>query len=228
LRAGDTGNALKGFQDLETQNPHVSSLAYLVAMAAMRSGNTGLAEVQAARSIRNGEKVSDAITLHALIEAQKGGDPKARKFGDPLLRSELLLRQAMLADVANPLPMIELSAILRRQRKNAEAIGILRAARSRVQPVDLLPFIDAIIGLATLQDSPDWDLPEISDPGKDLGSAISAACISMRKGRFREAEKILTNIRNQTTPALFRYLMNGRAIRTYSREPELREFFRQH
>jgi thioredoxin-like negative regulator of GroEL len=225
LRAGKSGEALQVFQELETRNPDVASMAYLVALAAMRSGNVALAGERAALSIRKREKVSDAIALQALIQARKSAGPKDQKFGDNELRSELVLRQAILADVSNPLPMIELSALLREHGKNDEALEVLRATRSRVQPVDLIPFVEATIRLATLQASPDGDLAVPGDPDKDLTAAFSAAYIAMRKGRFDEAAKILNSARGRTDPALFRYLMNDQAIRPYSREPQLREFF---
>jgi hypothetical protein len=225
LRTGKSGEALKVFQELETENPDVGSISYLVGLAAMRSGNAGLASEQADLSIRKREKVSDAIALQSLIQAKKIAGPKAQKFGDSQLRSELALKQASLADVSNPLPMIELSALLREHGKTEEALEVLQATRSRVQPVDLIPFVEATIRLATLQASPEGELAEPPDPDKDLTSAFSAAYIAMRRGRFDEAAKILKSTRNRTDPALFRYLMNDQAIRPYSREPQLREFF---
>lgn len=225
LRAGKSGEALKTFQALEAQNPDVSPMAYLIALTAMRSGDMDLAEEKAALSIRKREKVSDSIALQALIQAQKSGDPNTKKFGDNMLRAELALKQAMLADISNPLPMIELSALLREQGKTDEALEFLRAARSRVQPVDLIPFVDTTSSLAVLQASPDGALTEPANPDKDLTSAFSAAYIAMRKGHFDQAAKILNSTRSRTDPALFRYLINDRAIRSYSREPQLREFF---
>ncbi|MEI8310852.1 MAG: tetratricopeptide repeat protein [Verrucomicrobiota bacterium] len=226
MRGGNPGNALKAFQELEAKNPGVSSMAYLAALAAMRSKNFGLAEEQAARSIRKRERVSDAITIQALLQIQKSEDPNLKKLGDQTLRSELLLRQAMLADPANPVPMIELASLLRRQRKYAEAINLLQAARSRVQPVDLPPFLEATVALATLEAIPDSDLPAAGNPDRDLPSAFSASYISMRKGHFGEAAKILKSVQTRTSPAFFRYLMNDMAIRPYSRQLELSEFFR--
>jgi hypothetical protein len=225
LRAGNPGNALKTFRELEAENPGVSSMAYLVALAAMRSKNFALAEEQAARSIRKQERISDSMAIQALIEMQKSEDPNTKKLGDHVLRSELLLRRAMLADPANPVPMIELASLLRGQKKNAEAIQLLQAARTRVQPFDLPPFLEATIVLATLQSTPDSQLPSAGDPGKDLPAAIAAAYLSMRKAQFGEAAKSLKAIRNQTTPSSFRYLMNDQAMRPYSGVLELREFF---
>lgn len=226
LRAGKPGEAMKAFQDLELRNPAVSSLSYLVALAAMRSRNFALAEEQAELSIRKRERVSDSITIQALLQIQRSEDPNIRKLGDQALRSELLFRRAMLADPANPVPMIELAGLLRRQKKSDEAIQLLQAARTRVQPFDLPPYLEATIILATLQATPDSDLPAAGDPDKDLPTAISCAYISMRKGRFGDAAKILEGIRSKTAPSYFRHLMNDPALRPYAGVQELRAFSR--
>ena len=139
-----------------------------------------------------------------------------------MLRAELILRRAALADPANPVPMIELAALLRQQRKFDEAIDLLKAARSRVQPFDLPPFLEAAIVLTTLQNKADPDLPGIGDPEKDLPSGISAAYVSLRRGQFTEAAEILKGIKNRTAPGYFRYLMNDPAIRPFSNQRELR------
>ena len=226
LRGGRSSEALMAFQEIEAKNPDVASMAYLSALAAMRSRNFALAEEQAERSIRRKERVSDSMAIQALLQIQKSEDPNVRRLGDQTLRAELILRSAMLADPANPVPMIELASLLRQQRKSDEAIELLKAARSRVQPFDLPLFLEATIVLATLQGTADADLPVIADPGKDLPSAISAAYVSMRRGQFTEAAEILRGIRNQTAPGHFRYLMNDLAIRPYFKQRELGEFFR--
>ena len=222
LRAGRPADALAAFQQVQATNPGVASMAYLTALAAMRSKNFALAEEQAALSILRRERVSDSMAIQALLQIQKSEDPNSRKFGDQMLRAELILRRAALADPANPVPMIELAALLRQQRKFDEAIDLLKAARSRVQPFDLPPFLEAAIVLTTLQNKADPDLPGIGDPEKDLPSGISAAYVSLRRGQFTEAAEILKGIKNRTAPGYFRYLMNDPAIRPFSNQRELR------
>lgn len=222
LRAGKPADALAAFQKVQAANPGVASMAYLTALAAMRSKNFALAEEQAALSIRRKERVSDSMAIQALLQIQKSEDPTSRKFGDQMLRAELILRRAALADPANPVPMIELAALLRQQRKFEEAIDLLKAARSRVQPFDLPPFLEAAIVLTTLQNKADPDLPGIDDPEKDLPSGIAAAYVSLRRGQFTEAAEILKGLQNRTAPGYFRYLMNDPAIRPFSNQRELR------
>jgi len=225
LRAGNPAVALKKFQNLQAENPGLSSTAYLIALSALRSKNFALAEEEAARSIRRNERVSDALAIQALIEVQKSEAPDLKKLGDHVLRAEMLLRQAMLADPANPVPMIELAGLLRRQRNSAEAIQLLQAARTRVLPFDLPPYLEATIMLTSLQGTPDEELSS-ADPSPDLPGTISAAYILMRKGRFNEAAERLKVIQSRTPPSFFRYLLNDPALRPYSQVPELSVFFR--
>ncbi len=225
LRSGDTEQALKKLSELESARSKVASLTYLLALAAMQNGDIPLAEAKANESIAKRERVSDSLALLAVLETQKGGDPSIKTLGDTRLRSELLLRQAMLADAANPFPMIELATLLRYQKRNDEALALLKAARSRLNPVDSHTVIDVTIGLTALGETPDATLPDIALGSKDLTSEFSAAYIAMRKGDFDQAAGILKTVRAQTPPDLFDYLINDPTTRRYAQEPKLKEFF---
>ena len=225
LRAGNTDKAVKKLQELEKAHADVASLTYLLAMAAVQNGDIKLAEAKTAGSIEKRERISDSLALQAVLETQKAADKSIEKFGDPRVRSEALLRQSMLADAANPFPMIELATLLRYEKRNEEALALLRGARSRLNPVDSHTVIDVTIGLSTLENTPDSDLPQIAEPGKDQISAFSAAYIAMRKGDFDQAAGILKTARKMTAPDLFDYLINDPAIRRYVAEPKLKEFF---
>ena len=225
LRGGAPEKAVKELQKLEEDKTGVASLSYLLATAALQSGDLALAEEKTKESILKRERISDSIALQAVIETQKGSDPSIQKFGDPRIRTELLLRQAILADAANPFPLIELATLLRYQKRNDEARDLLRAARSRLNPVDSHSVVDVTLELSTLQDSPDANLPQIADPAKDLAAAFSAAYVALRNGNLDEAVRILKIARNMASPDLFDYLINDPAIRRYVGEPKLREFF---
>jgi len=225
LRSGKTESAVKKLQELEGSKVDVASLTYLLAVAAVQNGDIKLAEAKTAESIDKRERISDSLALQAVLETQKAADPSIKKFGDPQVRSEALLRQAMLADAANPFPMIELATLLRYQKRSEEALALLRGARSRLNPVDSHTVIDVTIGLATLQDTPDSDLPQIAEPGKDLVSAFSSAYVAMRKGDFDQAAGTVKIARKMASADLFDYLINDPAIRRYVTEPKLQEFF---
>jgi hypothetical protein len=191
----------------------------------VQNGDIPLAEAKTAESISKRERISDSLALQAVLETQKRSDPSRQKFGDTRPRTEALLRQAMLADEANPFPMVELATLLRYQKRTDEALALLRGARSRLNPVDSHSVVDVTIELATLQETPDDQLPQIAEPGKDLVSAFSAAYAAMRKGDFDRAADIAKTARKMAAADLFDYLINDPAIRRYAGEPKLREFF---
>jgi len=225
LRAGNTDKAVKKLRELEDAKTDVASLTYLLAVAAVQNGDIPLAEAKTAESISKRERISDSLALQAVLETQKRSDPSLQKFGDTRPRTEALLRQAMLADEANPFPMIELATLLRYQKRTEEALSLLRGARSRLNPVDSHSVVDVTIGLAALQDTPDDQLPQIADPGKDFVSAFSGAYVAMRKGDFDRAADIAKTARKMLSADLFDYLINDPAIRRYASEPKLKEFF---
>ena len=225
LRAGDSDKAVKKLQELEGSKADVASLSFLLALAAVQNGDIPLAEAKTAESIAKHERISDSLSLQAVLETQKGADSSIKKFGDTRIRSELLLRQAMLADAANPFPMVELATLLRYQKRTDEALALLRGARSRLNPVDSHSVVDVTIELATLQETPDADLPQIAGPGKDLVSSFSAAYIAMRRGDFDQAAESVKIARKMASADLFDYLINDPALRRYASEPKLREFF---
>jgi hypothetical protein len=225
LRAGETDKAVKKLRELEGAKTGVASLTYLLAVAAVQNGDIPLAEAKTAESISKRERISDSLALQAVLETQKRSDPSLQKFGDTRPRTEALLRQAMLADEANPFPMVELATLLRYQKRADEALALLRGARSRLNPVDSHSVVDVTIELATLQETPDDQLPQIAEPGKDLLSAFSAAYVAMRKGDFDRAADLAKTACKMAAADLFDYLINDPAIRRYAGEPKLREFF---
>lgn len=225
LRSGNSERGLKKLKELEQSSNGVASLSYLLAIAAVQNGDVELAEAKARESIAKRERVSDALAVQSVLEIQKGANPAIRKFGDTGMRAELLLRQAILADAANPNPMIELATMLRSRKRNEEAMALLRGARSRLNPVDSHSVVDVTLSLSTLEMTPDAQLPEITDSDKDLVSGFSAAYTAMRKGDFDRAAGILGATHQRTSPDLFDYLINDPAFRPYAVEAKLQEFF---
>ena len=221
LRAGDTEEALKNLLLLEEANPAISSLTYLVAIAAMQSGDAELAGNKADASIAKRERVSDSLALKAVLETQK----RTSGFGDRTVRSEVYLRQAMVADAANPAPCIELATLLRYQKRDDEALQLLEAARSRLNPVDSHAVVEASLALMKLQDLPDTDLPADLNPDRDASSLFSSAYVAMRKGDFSTAASILRSGKHYLPTDFFDYLINDPALRKFGSRSELKEFY---
>ncbi|MEI6337513.1 MAG: hypothetical protein WCQ57_02885, partial [Verrucomicrobiota bacterium] len=223
LRAGDARRALDQLILLEHEAPAASSLTYLVALASVRAGDMATASEKADQSVAKRERISDSLALKALLETQ---NPSAStRFGDPRVRAETYLRQAMIEDEANPFPYVELAMLLRSQKRDGEAMRLLEGARSRLNPADSPAVVDAAIALLNLQNLPDNELPASINPDKDVAALFSTAYIAMRKGGFARAAALLATARDRLPADLYRYLVNDPAMREYARQPEVAEFF---
>jgi tetratricopeptide (TPR) repeat protein len=224
LRTGRAEKSLVELTLLEKETPAVSSLTYLVALAAMQAGHAETASAKANQSLAKHERVSDSLALKAVLETQSAG--RSAKFGDPRVRAEAYLRQALVADAANPSPYVELATLLRYQKRDEEAMQMLQAARSRLNPVDSRAVVDVSIALLHLQNLPDNELPDNINPDKDVASLFSAAYVAMRKGNFVRAATLLATARERLSADLYFYLIDDPAIRKFARQPELAKFFR--
>ncbi len=71
LRNGNAEESLKEIKELQTQWPSVVSMNYLVALAALETGDEDLATSKATESIAKRQRVSDSLALLAVIESQK-------------------------------------------------------------------------------------------------------------------------------------------------------------
>lgn len=222
LRGSEPEKALEQLTLLEQEAPEAASLAYLVALAAMQAGQPEVSAQYIEKSIARRERVSDAIALKAVLETQRG---TGTQMGDPRLRAEGYLRQALLADSANAAPLVELATLLRYRHQNEEARRVLEAARSRLNPVDSHTVVEVSIALLDLQEKPDAQLPESVDPDQGAPGLFSAAYLAMRRGNFPEAARILKTARERLSPDLFFYLVNDPALRKYAREQELASSF---
>ncbi|MFZ4598141.1 MAG: tetratricopeptide repeat protein [Terrimicrobiaceae bacterium] len=225
LRTGDAAKAVSQLSELEEANPNVGSLTYLHALAALQNGDIELAERKSNESIAKSERVSDCLSIKAVLATQRASTGSFKLLGDPNVRSEQFLRQAMMADSASPFPMVELGTLLRYQGKNEEALALLKGARTRLNPVDSHTVIDVSIALMTLQETPDEKLPRDLDPQRDLVAGFSAAYVALRTGNAVKAAEILKICQQRMSPDLFDYLVNDPAIRRYKQDPALKVFF---
>lgn len=227
MRGGDVKAALAKLLELEAKQPDVASMDYLVALAAMRSGDMDLAYQKATESIEKFERVSDSIALQANIEAFKRAGKNYPVMGDPRLRNELLLRQAMLADAANPIPFIRLSFLLRYQDRNQEAEELLRAGWARLNPVDSHVMVDATLALIKLERVPDAELPQNTpDLGKSPGQLFAGAYVAMRRKDFARAAEALELCRGMIPSDLFGLILNDPAFAPFRAEPGLSGYFK--
>jgi hypothetical protein len=149
IQEGRGKEALDGIKLLQVSDPDVPSLSLTAANASLLANELESAQAYIEESIKARELVSDAFTLQALMEALVLRQKDYQKMGDPKLRLESLLRQAIAADPTNPRPFLELATMYRLLNRSDEALALLKSAKLRLSvPTDTLV---ADVALALLQ-----------------------------------------------------------------------------
>ena len=217
IESGESSGALRKIQVLSAKHPDVSSLDYLAALAALQAGDFKTAHEKASLSITKNQKVSDSLVLLSMSESV-GGTSGGSSLRDPKIVRESLLREAVTADVASPFPMIELASFLRSQKRDEEALELLRAANARLHPIDTHVVVETSIQLMKLQQMPDEQLPSASSEGS-ITEIFASVYISLRKKDYKQAAIALKKGRHQASPDLFAYLINDPVFKPFQTEP---------
>ncbi len=216
---GAADEALQKIQALSAAHPHVSSLDYLAALAALQAGDLKTAHEKASLSISKNQKVSDSLVLLSMTESG-GGAGENSGLRDLKIVRESLLREAVNTDLSNPSPMIELASFLRSQNRDDEALELLHAANALLHPVDTHVVVETSIQLMKLQQTPDHELPPACKEGS-LTEIFSSVYISLRKKDHIQASIALEKCRHQASPDLFAYLINDSVFKPFHAEPLL-------
>ncbi|MEO8206922.1 MAG: hypothetical protein ABI615_12140 [Chthoniobacterales bacterium] len=225
LRLGDSERGLKRISEIERSTPWFSSLSYLTALAAIQNGQTEFAAKKAQESILKRERISDSLALEAVIATQREPSPLTN-ISDPRIEAEALLRQAIIADAANPYPHFELANLLRYKGRKEEAIKEIKAAQARLNPIDSHLVMDITLAILTMEDAAIPNLPPLlSKPSDDVRKLFPAAYAAMRRGDFDNAAAYLRICRENLSPDIFDYIINDRALRRFIWEPKLAEFY---
>jgi tetratricopeptide (TPR) repeat protein len=215
LRAAEGREASAILDEVAKRAPDTRSLAYLRALASLQSGDLFEAAAHAKESLRRQERESDALVILSLAEA---GSAAPGALRDAKVVREAKLREAVDADPSNSAPMLELANILRVQGRNDEALDVLKAADSRLLPVDPHVVVSTSIRLIELQATPDSKLP---DPVADgpLPELFSSLYIALRKNRRDLVGELEAKCRLRSTPELFAYISGDPAFREFRNKP---------
>lgn len=215
LRNGNPLDALAALNKLAASHPHIPSIHYATALAAIQGGYPREADRMADASIKEGFRVSDSWALKAAIAAMQSKGPSAEQ--------ESLLKKAIAADPMNPNPFIEMASLLRYQNKSNDAAKLLESAAARLTPADSHAVAETTRAILAI-DTGNTLLPvsaPLGIPSKDFPIAYS----EMKRGNFQNAAAILRFTRDLTDPDLFAYLVNDPSLRKFAFRPELAEFY---
>lgn len=216
LRSGLAEHSLAKLRKTRDENPRIRSLDYLIGLAALQAGNPAEAEQAIVSSLAKGERVSDALALRSVLQAQVPAEAGAGPAGGDS-PSDATLRAAIAADPANPFPYFEMATRLRSRGDHTGARGMLESARLRLQPVDAHTAVDVSLRLLELQEKPDAELPQMPSEADAPADLFGAAYLGFRLGLPEEANAFLRRAGGILPPDLFAYLVADPAFTPYQR-----------
>lgn len=228
IQEGRGKEALEGIKLLQVSDPDVPSLSLTAANASLLANELEGAQAYIEESIKARELVSDALTLQALMEALVLRQKDYKKMGDPKVRLESLLRQAIAADPTNPRPFLELATMYRLLNRSDEALALLKSAKLRLSVTTDTLVADVALALLQLQMLSDENLPELSNETTlDVRSLFSDAYTAMRLGKTEIATARLSQAREILPANLFSRLVKDPAFFAYLKDDAYAEFLKQ-
>ncbi len=220
-RAGKSDEALKLLGEIDSATPRAPfGTRFLMAKTALDAGMSDAASESLRQSMERGERLSDVLAIGASLGLDQSGS--GMRISPKIDAIEGGLRDAISADIANPLPCIELAALLRQSGRNTEAVTLLARARSMMMPVDGHAAAEVLTVLARLEALPDSELPEKIDSDTNVGRRWGAAYVALRRKNNEIALEMLTVCRAEHTPDVFAYLLGDVAFRPYASLPEIK------
>lgn len=221
IRQGKGPEAWTILDALRANNPALSSLSYLAALAALQGGDRTVASSEVAAASRSGERLSDTLALSAVVEELDPGSAGGPCTGNSSVRTEALLRQAIAADQANPAPRLELGMRMRSRGDREAALAMLASARLRLHPVDPATVVDTTLKLIELEQKPVDQMPTDLDPDRSPAALLGATYAALRHEDYAAATRLLEKARSRLPPELYNYLIGDPAFAPYRRRPGL-------
>lgn len=220
--------ALEKIDNLRTLAPNLTSTSILAANAALLENDLEKVESESQDALLKKELESDAFMLQALAILSQIKDKSFKSIGNPKVRVESLLRQAISANPLNPEPYILLAAVKRSALESREALGLLHSSRLRQSAATDTIVTDAAISLLELDMMLDADLPTLSEK-IEVGALnqITTAYTAMRLGKTEVAVSNLTRAKESLPSKVFSQILADPAFRDYSKNPEFGEFFQK-
>lgn len=217
------GDAVKAKNILLTErerNPQAQGVDFGLAIVAFSKGERAAAAELLQKSISAGEMLADSHNLLGVIYIQDG------KAGEAIKE----FQAAMEANPKDPQPCVNLAEAYRsdNEPKKAyapleKAIGLSPDNRGLYEFKLRLAKIDA----GDLAEVAQATEAKIKEKGNDLSMdwVMTAAALSLRKGRTKEAVILLDQARQAMPADAFHNTMEDHAFKFFATEPELAPFY---
>jgi tetratricopeptide (TPR) repeat protein len=230
LRAGNTKKALLGFQDVQSLQPGLYGIDFLVGYAAHFAGESALARGSFQTAIGKKELEEEAGAFLAVTDVPKGGEGDgAASLADPVASAESALKHYASRRPLDPRAYYLCSEMLRSKGSYRTAVDLMAKALGRADPRFDARVIEAKMTLARLQNEPPKQVPALSSAvSLDGPAALAAAYAALSDKRSEEGVLFLERASEFYPGILFSELMKDQAFDEFRTDSKFGEFLKKH
>jgi tetratricopeptide (TPR) repeat protein len=230
LRADHAKKALMAFQEVQSTQPGLYGIDFLVGYAAHFAGEPALARQSFLTAVGKKELDEESEAMLALGDLSKDGAGASGAFvSDPVAAAESALRHYASRRPLDPRAYYFCAEMLRAKGSYRSAGELMAKALGRSDPRFDARLIEAKVTLARLQNEPPKETPSLSSvTSLDGPGALAAAYAAFTMKRSEEGILFLERASEFYPGILFTELMKDQAFDEFRTDSRLREFLKKH
>jgi tetratricopeptide (TPR) repeat protein len=230
LRLGNAKKALLGFQDVQSLQPGLYGIDFLVGYAAHFAGEPALARESFQTAIGKKELEEEATAIISLDDVTKqDSGAGAPAIADPVATAETALRHYASRRPLDPRAYYLCAEMLRSKGSYRTAGELMAKALGRTDPRFDPRLIEAKMVLSRLQNEPPKEAVSISSvTSLDGAGALSAAYAALVNKKSDEGVLFLERASEFYPGTLFTELMQDQAFDEFRTDSKFGEFLKKH
>lgn len=230
LRSGNAKKALLGFQDVQSVQPGLFGIDFLVGYSAQFAGEPALARQSFQTAIGKRELEEESVAMLSLADLSKDGREGSGTFvSDPVASAESALRHYASRRPLDPRAYCLCAELLRSKGSYRKAGELMGKALGRTDPRFDARLIEAKMILARLQNESPKEVPPLSSvTSLDGPGALAAAYAALANKRSEEGVLFLERALEFYPGILFTELMKDQAFDEFRTDSRFGEFLKKH
>ena len=230
LRADHAKKALLGFQEVQSAQPGLYGIDFLVGYAAYFAGEPALARQSFQIAAGKKELNEESEAMLALGDLFKDGPATSGAFvSDPVAAAESSLRHYASRRPLDPRAFYLCAEMLRAKGSYRSAGELMAKALGRTDPRFDARMIEAKMTLARLQNEPPKEVPSLASvTSLDGPGALAAAYAALTMKRSEEGVLFLERASEFYPGILFNELMKDQAFDEFRTDAKFSEFLKKH
>lgn len=230
LRAGNTKKALLGFQDVQSSQPGLYGIDFLVGYAAYFAGEPSMARESFQTAVGKRELDEESGAILALIDASKDHTATGgTSIADPVASAESALRHYASRRPLDPRAYYLCAEMLRSKGSYRTAGELMAKTLARTDPRFDARLIEAKMTLARMQNETPKEIPPLSSvTSLDGRGAIAAAYAAFANKHSEEGVLFLERASEFYPGIMFSELMKDQGFDEFRTDPKFGEFLKKH